>query len=81
MAQSKTVLVSLALQEIAAAIDQMMAAAGAPGVTWSLFVWTEGRANYVGNCSREDMIPVLQAILDSWKGDRSQPDIPAHEVM
>jgi hypothetical protein len=44
----------------------------------TLIIWTEGRANYISNARREDVIRALKEMLEAW--ERNMPDIPAHHV-
>lgn len=47
-------------------------------VAFSLFVWTDGRSNYISTADRETVIAVLEEHIRGWKA--GMPDIPAHEV-
>lgn len=44
----------------------------------SLFVWTEGRSNYISTLPREQVIAILEEHIAAWKA--GMPDIPAHEI-
>lgn len=65
-----------------AAIKRIMGAAEAGQISFSMFVWHNdppsggGWASYIGTCEREDMIPVIEAMLERWK--RGEPDPPLH---
>lgn len=70
--------VSMALQDVARQLDERLTAiAGAP-VSFSLFVWTDGRANYVANSTdRAEIKRVVLSVITGW--DAGMPDVPAHE--
>lgn len=72
--------VSRDLQNLAAMIDQRIKeVTGQSGVCFSLFVWTDGRFQYVSNCdSRAEIKRAILALLDGW--DEGMPDMPAHEI-
>lgn len=71
--------VSEALQGVAHGLDERLTEIAGERVTFSLFVWTEGRANYISNAADRDQVAgVLRKMLEGW--DAGMPDIPAHEV-
>ena len=43
----------------------------------SLFVWTNGRSNYISTLDRPQVIAILEEHIRGWKA--GMPDIPAHE--
>lgn len=70
--------ISRELQNIAGRLRKdIEQVAGQPGA-FSLFVWTEGRSNYISTADRETVIAVLEEHIKGWKA--GMPDIPAHEV-
>lgn len=72
-----SVRVSRELQAVANELTMRLnGIAGAP-VAWSLFVWTDGVANYVANADRKQIIGVLEAMIAKWK--EGMPDVPAHK--
>lgn len=71
--------VSQRLQDIARLLDADLGEAAGKRVSFSLFVWSEGYANYVSSAAREDIIPVLLTMLDRWMKGDDQP--PAHEAL
>lgn len=75
----ETLLVSEELQTVAAVIDDALANIAGKRVGFSLFIWTEERAQYVSNSTqRKEIQTAVRAVLDGW--DQGMPDIPAHEV-
>ena len=75
---SAAVRVSKALQGIADWLDDKFTRMTGARVGFSLFVWTEGRANYISNAPRSQVQPALQVILNGWS--QGQPDTPAHKI-
>jgi hypothetical protein len=75
----ETLLISEELQTVAAVIDDALANITGKRVGFSLFIWTEDRAQYVSNSTqRQEIQTAVRAVLDGW--DQGMPDIPAHEV-
>lgn len=71
--------VSLALQEIAHELDGRLEAAAGERVAFSLFVWTDGRANYVASSSdRAEIKRALLSVIDGW--DAGMPDVATHDI-
>ncbi len=72
--------VSKGLKEIARELgDHIEEIAGEP-VSFSLFVWTEDRCNYISNSkNRTEIKTALKSVINGW--DNGMPDIPAHEVI
>lgn len=66
------------LQSVAKAVDQALATAAGRRVSFSLFVWTEGRSQYVSNVQRDDVVRALEETLARWR--EGMPDVPAHEI-
>lgn len=76
---AEAVKVSMALQTIAGDLDATLAMVAGKPVSFSLFVWTEGRANYISTSNnRAEIKAAIQSIIDGW--DAGMPDVPAHEV-
>lgn len=69
--------VSVHLQGLADNLNMALEDIAGEPVGFSLFVWTGGRANYVSNAPRVEILPVLEAMIQQWKA--GMPDIPAHE--
>jgi hypothetical protein len=69
---------------IVARIGQLIGQREAKQVSFSLFLWHNdsdgegGHASYIGTCEREQMIPVLEAMIARWKAGDPQP--PLHKV-
>lgn len=70
--------VSHGLLEIARKLDDQIETVAAERVAFSLFVWTDGRCNYVSTADRTEIIAVLEGMIEKWKA--GHPDIPAHEL-
>lgn len=71
--------VSRKLQDVAHNLDADLQEIAGERQTFSLFVWTEGRANYISNSkNRAEIKRVLLSIIEGW--DDGAPDVPAHEV-
>lgn len=70
--------VSQELQAIAAELEARLRAVAGTSVGFSLFVWTEGRSNYIANVPRKEVVGVLEAHIQGWK--KGAPDVPAHKV-
>lgn len=70
--------VSKNLQRIASGIDRALEIAAGEKVRFSLFVWSDGRPQYVANAERADVVLALKAILAKW--EEGMPDVPTHEV-
>jgi len=71
--------VSLAMQDIATELDQRITEIAGRRVAFSLFVWTDGRCNYISTAERQEIIAVLEGMIAGWKA--GMPDIPAHELV
>lgn len=68
--------VSLALQQLAAAInDHLQEVAGEP-VAFVLVLQVGGTAQYVSNADRKDGAALITELLQRWEANRA--DIPAH---
>ena len=70
--------VSKELQAIAAELEKRIDGVAGEHVSFSLFVWTEGRCNYISSAARPEVITVLEAMIAKWKA--GMPDIPAHQI-
>lgn len=76
---SPIIAVSEGLQPLANEIDRRIAELAGERVCFSLFVWTEGRAQYVSNTTDRPAIKkAIREVTDSW--DAGMPDIPAHKI-
>lgn len=66
--------ISLKLQSIARVIDRDLKTV-APGIAFSLFVWSPGISSYISNSKqREDIIQAIEKIITRWKqGDTGYP--------
>lgn len=76
--KKSTIELSLALPDIAKALDAVIAEAAGERVGFTLLVFTEGRASYISTVKREDSVREIRNLLEIW--DKGMPDIPAHEV-
>lgn len=71
--------VSEGLQQVAKSLDGQLEALAGERVGFSLFVFTEGRAQYISSSSDRAAIKrVILSVLDGW--DKGMPDVPAHKV-
>jgi hypothetical protein len=70
--------VSKDLEKIARRLDRLIEEAAGERVSFSLFVWTEGRCSYISTANRDDVIQVLEGMIAGWKA--GMPDVPAHNV-
>lgn len=76
---AEAVRVSMALKSIAADLDAKIEAVAGKRVGFSLFVWTEGRCNYIASSTdRAEIKAAILSVIEGW--DVGMPDVPAHEV-
>lgn len=76
---SPMIAVSKDLQKIAKRLDKDITKSAGERVGFSLFVWTDGRCNYVSNSTnRAEIKRALLSVVDGW--DAGMPDIPNHEI-
>lgn len=75
---SEMILMSKALQPLATALDEIIQDHVGKRIGFCLVVFTEGRAQYVSNCDRAEVVAALQELLTRW--GQGMPDIKAHEV-
>lgn len=68
--------VSLAMQGIATALDDMLKAAAGEPIAFVLVCQADGVAQYVSNANRADGVELIESLLARWKAGRA--DIPAH---
>lgn len=73
---SQSLRVSLALQGIATAIDDLLTATAGEPIAFVLVCQADGVAQYVSNASRADGAELIEGLLTRWKAGRA--DIPAH---
>jgi len=74
-----TIKLSQNLSKIAKQLDKIIEHYAGERIGFSLLVFTEGRASYIGNWDRKESIKQLRTLLDLW--EKGMPDIKAHEVM
>jgi hypothetical protein len=70
--------VSLALPGIGNQIDKQLEEAAGERLAFTLVVYTPERANYIGNCNRDEAAKALAEMLNGWNA--GMPDIPAHKI-
>lgn len=70
--------VSKHLKTIAADVDKKLTELVGRPVAFSLFVWTDGRSNYISTADRKEVAAVLIEHLKGWA--KGMPDIPAHLI-
>ena len=68
--------VSLAMQDIASAVSDLLEAAAGEPIAFVLVCQADGVAQYVSNASRADGTELIESLLARWKAGRA--DIPAH---
>lgn len=71
---------SAKLQDIAAALQDVLAEHAGEPVLFSLLIWGETgdyRSQYVANCNREDVAKALKELLIRW-GTEFKDDGPYH---
>lgn len=69
--------ISKALRQVASNVDQSLRHIAGERVGFSLFVWTDGRAQYVSNCERVDIAKAITECLDRWS--TGMQDVPLHQ--
>jgi hypothetical protein len=72
------IVLSQSLQDVARGLDDALKAIAGQRINFSLWVWSDGRTQYVSNAQRADVIKALEETIARWK--EGMPDIPAHEV-
>jgi hypothetical protein len=72
-----TLRISKSAKGLARLIDKNIETIAGEKIGFSLVIYTQGRASYIGNIDRKDAIRELSTLLELWKAD--MPDVPAHE--
>jgi hypothetical protein len=75
----KTMQLSKDLQGIAADLSKQIERSAGEPVAFTLLVYTEGRASYISNATREESVREIKHLIDLW--GHGMPDIPAHEYV
>lgn len=75
MTPQKQVKVSIALKDIAKRIDRDLHKAAGERVPFSLYMWIDGRVQYVANVERPDAIALMAEFFD--KQTQGYPDMGA----
>lgn len=70
--------VSQSLQGIASGLSDVLNEVAGKKVGFTLLVYTEGRASYISNCDRSQVIEEMKSLIEKWES--GMPDIPAHKV-
>lgn len=73
---SQSLRLSIAMQDIAASVEDMLEGAAGEPVAFVLVCQADGVAQYVSNTSRADGAELIEGLLARWKAGRA--DIPAH---
>lgn len=73
---STSIKLSVALQEIANILDDMLEQVAGERISFVLILNADEVAQYVSNTKREDGVKLIESLLDRWK--RGRADIPAH---
>ena len=67
---------SIELQTIASALNEMLSEAAGKEITWVLLCSADDVAQYISNASRPDGRALIESLLQRWTAGRA--DIPAH---
>jgi hypothetical protein len=82
MPTNEDIRISMAAQDVAAALDDVLERIAGKRLGFVLLTFSldveHHRPTYVSNCDREQMKWAMRRLLDLW--DEGMPDIPAHEV-
>jgi hypothetical protein len=73
--------ISKVLQPLAKDIHECLKTATGESIGFSLIVYPlkdGGRAQYIGNCKREDSARIMQDLLNGWA--QGMPNVPAHKI-
>lgn len=70
--------ISIEAANIAKALDKHIEDIAGERIGFTLMIYTDDRATYISNCSRELAINELKTLLEYWEAD--MPDIPAHKI-
>lgn len=73
---SQSARLSMALQDVARAVNDLLAEAAGEEIAWVLVCQADRVAQYVSNTARKDGEELLETLLARWKAGRA--DIPAH---
>lgn len=73
---SQSLRLSIAMQDIAASVEDMLESAAGEPVAFVLVCQADGVAQYVSNANRADGSELIEGLLARWKAGRA--DIPAH---
>jgi hypothetical protein len=73
---SQSLRVSLALQQIASNLNELLTEIAGEEIAFVLVVQADKVAQYVSNTKREDGAELIESLLARWKAGRA--DIPAH---
>jgi hypothetical protein len=77
MTPEQQIRVSRRLKRIARLLDKELSQAAGVKVPFSLFIWGDGRSQYVANIDRQDAMAVMEETLTRFK--RHEPDLgPPH---
>lgn len=74
----ESVKISQSLQALGQGLDEVIEGIAGKRVAFTLIIFTDGRANYLSSCSREESVREIKNLLALWES--GMPDIPAHEV-
>ena len=76
--KESTIKVSKEMQTVATVVSRILEEIAGEPMGFALVVFTEGRASYISNCKREEVIQELKTLLSYW--DAGMPDVKAHDV-
>lgn len=73
--------ISKILKPLAKDINDCLKNAAGENIGFSLIIYPlqdGGRAQYIGNCKREDSARSIQELLNGWA--QGMPNVPAHKI-
>jgi len=76
MKLSSSLVLSLAAQKLAAAVDQALTNLTGTRIAYVLVMSADHTAQYVSNADRKEGVAMIEDLLERWKAGRA--DIPAH---
>lgn len=69
--------VSEEMQALARKLDDMLRDIAGEPLAFTLLVYTEPRASYISNATREESVREIKHLLALW--EQGMPDVPAHK--
>jgi hypothetical protein len=78
MKTEEAIKVSTVLQAVMEELDACFEKHVGRRVAITLFVWTDGRAQYISSADRAEVRKNITDLFEMW--DKGMPDIPSHEI-